>query len=129
VSRITAAVSRLASRLQSRAGVSVVYTREAGQPGERSVTLVAIPGGERQPVTEPQGRGGRVDRLDRDYLIVAADLVLGGTLVTPESGDRVTETIDGTACVFELLATPGEPCWRYTDATRQMIRVHTKPVS
>jgi hypothetical protein len=126
--RVQQSVARLAARLQSRAGVSVTYTRDAGTPQEQSVQVTAITGGERQPITEPQARATRVDRLERDFLIRSSELLLGGASVVPAEGDRITETIDGVVCVFESIKTPTEPAWRYTDATRAMIRIHTKQV-
>ena len=40
------------------------------------------------------GYGGvQMQWTDRDFLIPAADLVLGGSTVTPQRGDRINETV------------------------------------
>jgi hypothetical protein len=64
----------------------------------------------------------------RDFLIAAADLVLDGAVVLPESGDRVTETQGEQTFVYECVAPGSEPCWRYSDVYRQTLRIHTKQV-
>lgn len=78
----------------------------------------------------PQEAGGAaVVWGDRDYLIPVADLVLGGTAVTPKRGDRIEETVGGTVVTFEVQSPLAEPEWRYSDQTRTVYRVHTKKVA
>ena len=64
----------------------------------------------------------------RDFIILAADLVLGGPPVTPERGDRISERQGGQTFVYELVGPGQEPCWLYSDPYRQALRVHTKQV-
>jgi hypothetical protein len=129
VSRLHAAVAYLAARLQSRAGVSVTYTRDAGTPQEQSVQITAIPGQQRSTADPNQNQVGRVDSVARDYVIRVADLpgLVEQTWV-PRSGDRVIETIAGIATTFVVTPTATEACWRYTDQTHTAIRVHTQPL-
>ena len=49
---------------------------------------------------------------DRDYLIRAADLVLGGSSVQPQRGDQIRETVGAQSLVYEVLAHGDEPPWR-----------------
>jgi hypothetical protein len=73
---------------------------------------------------------GVVERWEsRDFLIAARDLVLGGTVVLPAAGDRVSETQDGKVFVYEVMAPGKEPCWRYSDPYRRTLRIHTKQVA
>lgn len=65
---------------------------------------------------------------DRDYLIPVADLTVSGTTFEPIRGDRITETIGGTATVFEVISPVGEPEVRFSDPGRTVYRVHTKKV-
>lgn len=107
--------------LQTAGGVSVVYVR-----GVQSLPLTAVVG--RTAFAQVGGQnaaGAAVIWGDRDYLITAADLTLG----EPRRGDRITETIDGVACVFECMAPGNEPAWRWSDAGRTKYRIHTKQVS
>jgi hypothetical protein len=118
--------SLLARGLKGAAGVSVVYAR-----GADSVTLS---GDTAVWVGNTLFRLGEFDGLrvmwgERDYLIAAADLVLDGTAVEPRENDRVAETVNGTAMVFDVLPPPGEPSWRWSDPGRTIYRVHVKRVS
>lgn len=76
------------------------------------------------------GYGAQVRTEARDYLILAADLVLPGAgLTLPQRGDRIRETIGtGAAVIYEVMAPGDEPAWRYSDAYRQTLRIHTKQV-
>jgi hypothetical protein len=66
---------------------------------------------------------GRVVRYEsRDFLITAEKLVLNGTVVLPERGDEIID--DGF--VYEVMAPANEPEWRYSDAFRKTLRIHTK---
>lgn len=56
----------------------------------------------------------------RDYLIQAGRMPFG----QPERGDRITEG----AVVYEVAAPAGVPVFRYGDAYRTVVRVHTKYV-
>ncbi|HQL54903.1 MAG TPA: hypothetical protein PLQ87_09365 [Phycisphaerae bacterium] len=62
----------------------------------------------------------------RDYLITAADLVLAGKQDLPRAGDRIRETDDDQIFLYEVMAPGGEPPWRYSDAYRRSLRIHTK---
>ena len=78
--------------------------------------------------TVPEARDGKTRLIwsDRDYLLKAADLVIGGVAVTPEEGDWFTEAVaDGTKR-FKVLPYADEPCWRFSDPQRTELRVHTK---
>ena len=75
------------------------------------------------------GYGGtRMEWTDRDYLISAAKLVLGGVQVEPQAGDQIRETVGDAVHVYEALAPGGEPAWRWSDPHRRMLRVHAKHV-
>lgn len=102
--------------------VTVTYAR-----GATTLTITdALVG--RSILSSNQQGAARVVRTERDYLIPAASM---GALGTPAEGDRITETINGTATTFKVLTPPtGEPAVRFSDeATRTTYRVHTKRVA
>jgi hypothetical protein len=69
-----------------------------------------------------------VQFTSRDFLITAADLVLGGAVVQPKAGDCITESAASGTIVYQVLAPGKEPCWRWSDPYRNTIRIHTKQV-
>jgi len=72
---------------------------------------------------------GVLERIEaRDYLILAADLMLSGIPALPKAGDKVLEVEDGKTFTYEILAPGNEPCWRYSDLYRVTLRIHTKLV-
>jgi len=95
--------------------------------GEESVEVLATVG---RTVFETTDAYGVVEHSEsRDFLILAADLVLGGQAVLPERGDRIRETQDGKTFVYEVMAPGKEPEWRWSDGYRRTLRIHTKQVA
>lgn len=101
-------------------GVSVTYTR-----GGTDYPLTATPSRENDDAVSVPNPGTRVSDRERDYLIVYADLVAAG-LGEPAEGDRITETLNGAAVVFEVGRRRTEPAWRWADHQRTRVRVHTR---
>lgn len=123
MSLMSRGMSMLKSQLQSAAGVSVTYTR-----GAYSVSLTAVVG--RTVFASNLQGAARIEFGDRDYLIEAADLILNSATVEPVKGDRITEVVNGATMVFEaMIPSTGEPCWRYSDPARTILRIHCKRVS
>ena len=107
------------TRSETGTGVSVLYTR-----GATTAPLVVTPSVEDlDATTQPSPTARNLDR-ERDYLIVLADIVSAGFGV-PADGDRITETLNGVAETFEVTARRTEPAWRWADAQRTRVRVHT----
>ena len=93
-----------------------------------------------QTVDVPASIGRTVFRLDkgygvteryeaRDFLILSRDLRLGGTPALPQRGDRIREPEGCRTFVYEVMAPGNEPHYRYADAFRKTLRIHTKLVS
>lgn len=119
-------VEWLANQLQEHVGRSVTYTR-----GAASVTLTVTLGRKLLKVGDDLG-GLRMVMTDRDYIIVAADLVLSGSLTTPAKGDTITDAgdPDGVSRTWEVLSPGGDEApWNWSDPYRILIRVHTKQVA
>lgn len=89
----------------------VTYVR-----GDDQVTVQATIG--RTRFETDDGTIVRVDYTDRDFLILAADLVLAGQPTEPERGDLIREEDRE----FEVLD------WRYSDPYRLTLRITTKYV-
>ena len=94
--------------------------------GAQSVDLPATIGKTTFEVDD--GYGVLVRHESRDFLVLAADLVLDGAPVLPQRGDRVRETQGQQVFVYEVTAPGKEPCWRYSDPYRKTLRIHSKQV-
>jgi hypothetical protein len=113
----------LADQLHEHAASEVVYHR-----GTDEVTVRATIG--RTLLKLDDGLGGvRMEWTDRDYLIRAADLALGGNPAQPQRGDQIREVAGAQTLVYEVLAPGNEPPWRWADPHRQMYRIHAKHVA
>ena len=100
---------------------SVVY--------QRGTDTVQVPATIGQTVFQIDDGAGALLRIEsRDYLIRAVDLVLGGNAILPKRGDRIRETSGTQVFVYEVVGPGDEPCWRWSDAYRQTLRIHTKQV-
>jgi hypothetical protein len=76
---------------------------------------------------EQQDQFGVVHRIEsRDYLVLAADLVIAGETVLPKAGDRIAEPAGTGALLYEVMAPEGEPPFRFSDPERITLRIHTK---
>ena len=94
--------------------------------GSRSVEIAATIGKTAFEVDD--GYGVLVRHESRDFLVLAADLVLGDTPTLPQRSDRIRETQGQQVFVYEVTAPGKEPCWRYSDPYRKTLRIHTKSI-
>ncbi len=116
---IESGVGWLKDKLKAHASRQVVYRR-----GTSQTSVQAVVG--RSLLKLDDGYGGvRVTWTDRDFVIAAQDLILGGNVTLPQRGDRIEQTIDGVTHVFEVAAPGGEPEWRWSDPHQIMLRIHT----
>lgn len=110
----------LHGKRKSDASKAVSYAR-----GSDSATLYATKTGRRdQSLTVPEPIQTQTQEMD--WLINAADLIVGPDLIVPDVGDVITETIDGSDFTWEVLNTGSEACWRFEDRNNSVYRVHTK---
>lgn len=92
--------------------------------GPNETDVLATPGQSRFDQTDDNGIVREIE--SRDWLIRTEDYAFDGEATTPELGDRIVDTVAGVGWVYEVLNVQGEPAWRYCDATRGSLRVHTK---
>lgn len=101
---------------------TVTYLRNGA-----TVELQATPG---RTSFESQDDSGFLTRFEsRDWLVNAEDLVIDDVQTTPRDGDRIQEVVDGETYTYALMTIPGQQAWRWCDAYRKSIRIHTKQVS
>jgi len=100
-------------------GGAVTYVR-----GGSSVSVTAEPVIHDHDVDEHAG--ARTKLQFRDYLIAVADLVISGSPITPRSGDRIQETINGTAEQFQVMPIGDSPAAEYTDTSATTWLIRTK---
>ena len=111
----------LADQLKSHASRSVTYSR-----GAQSVAVNATIG---KTEFEIEDDAGVVQRIEsRDFLIQAADLLLGGSITLPVAGDQIRETQGSNTFVYEVMAPGNEPPYQFSDPYRKLLRIHTKHV-
>ena len=112
----------LGQQLKAVAGVTITYTRgiNAATGLTGTVTLA------RYETVDSEGFG--IVALSRDYVLHAADLVVGGALIVPRAGDQITETILGTAQVFEVMALGELKESEPLDTDGLLLLIHTKKV-
>lgn len=113
----------LAGQFRSHLSSAVTYTR-----GVNSISgLLATVGRTQFETTDDNGV---VEAWEsRDFIVSKSDMVLSSTAIEPARGDRITQTLNGATCVFEVMAPAGQPVWRWSDSRRYRMRIHTKLVS
>ena len=119
---IDAASAQLDDWIADELSRTVVYKR-----GADTVSVSAAPGRTEFPVDSETAVLESYE--SRDWMIKAADLVLGEETVLPEPGDQVRDTQGATVYVYEVMAPAGEQHYRFADDPyRRMLRIHTKLV-
>ena len=111
----------LADQLHAHASRPITYRR-----GVQQVALNATLG---RKDFEADTHEGRLYIRANDFLVRAADLMLGGQLTLPERGDQIDVNFDGATATFEVLVQDGIPPWEFSDPHQQVLRIHTKKVA
>jgi hypothetical protein len=114
----------LAAALKASASETVSYYRDGFAP---LTTLQATPGSSLLRVRDAAGQS-KVERTECDFIVTAADLILGGRVVEPKAGDRVHVAAGTKTLIFQVMAPTGEAPYRYSDPARTILRIHTKHV-
>lgn len=115
-------VAFLDAQRKAHMASEVVYRR-----GAEDLAIAATVGVTRFEVEDESGFRSQVTA--RDYLVTAADMVLGGQAAEPAVGDTIRETIGSQVFVHEVLPFGLEPAWRWSDPHRTTFRIHTKHTS
>lgn len=98
---------------------------------QRGPWSISVPAGIGRTTFQVDNGSGVIENVEsRDFLILTANLVLGGTVTLPKAGDRIREagSSDSTSYIYEVLAPGTEPAYRFSDPYRRTLRIHTKQV-
>ena len=118
---IASGTTWLTSQLKSHASETVTLSRS----GETDATLSATIGSSEFETDDERGFLTKVE--SRDYIVDAADYDFGAGPVEPARGDQFRETVGSAVQVYEVLPFGAErQLFRYSDAARTRLRVHTK---
>lgn len=116
-------LARHFQRLQGTAGVAVTYSR-----GAASVEIaLAVPG--QTPVSIEDEAGVSIRGKRADWIIMAADLVLGGVAVLPEVGDQIRVAAATGTAVYEVQRLAGEGHCVACDQKQTAFRIHTRLIN
>jgi len=115
---LAAGAAWMTGQLQAAAGTTVTYRR-----GTDTADVTATIG---RSEFEAQDQSGVIERWEsRDYLVPAADMPFG----EPARGDVIVETSGTIELEYEVASPRGVPVFRYGDAFRSIVRIHTKQIS
>jgi hypothetical protein len=122
------------SRWQRRQlAVPVVYERVASPDVDAFMVSAPAVLGRAGATSDESVDPMRLDADDVDFLIAAADLRVGGSMIEPCADDRVYCSRNGTTHVYEVLPTTrasrgGEKPWRWSDPQQTIRRIHARHV-
>lgn len=92
--------------------------------GDSAVAVRAVVG---RSEFEHADAEGHVTRLQpKDFLILAAELLVDDVPAEPAPGDRVVQGGLEDGHVYEVMDLPGVPCWSWSDPLHAKYRIHTK---
>lgn len=116
-------LTAMSATMKAVASQSVTYAR-----GLDSVDVRATYGKKLLKLSDGQG-GTRMEWTDMDFLIDAADLVLGGESIEPARGDAIYLIAGDVVQQFEVAPYGDEPPWRWSDPYHLKYRIHAKHVA
>lgn len=99
-------------------GETITYSDGSG-----SVTVTAAIGRTEFETVDMSGITERVEM--RDFLVIATDLVISASAVTPSRGHTITWGSD----TYEVMSPGREPVHEHVDQHAYMFRIHTKRTS
>ena len=112
---LAAGAAWLTQQLNAAAGTTVTYRR-----GSDEAEVTATIG---RSDFEAADQSGVIENWEaRDYLVPTDQLPFG----EPLRGDVIVETSGGLDLEYEVAAPRGVPVFRYGDAFRSIVRIHTK---
>ncbi len=122
MSRLERGMQRFADRLIAQAGVPVTYGR-----GDASIEIQAIPGNTSFDAASAEGIWS-VAQAD-DWIVRAADLVIGGTLVLPAKEDWIRRTAGGWILTYRVRPLGDDRCYAELKPSGLLVRIHAKLVT
>lgn len=112
----------LAGKIKDFAGVACVYYR-----GADSVSVTGTINDKLYETVDDQGFTTQTKITD--FTFTAADLVISGSTIKPQRGDKIEIAEDGSTVGYEVLpSSAAEREWERFDNFGTMILVHTKRI-
>jgi len=109
-------------RLFASAAVSITYAR-----GGQAMSLEAVQG--QTPVHVEDSDGQLVRSKRSDWIIRAADLILGDENITPMVSDTIRVDVNKQTATYEVQRIAGEDCYYECDDLGTYLRIHTRQVN
>lgn len=109
----------LTARLKASASQAVTYETDDG-----TVEVQATIGSKPLRIEDMDG-GIRIEWSNVDFLIPAADLVIGYVPVIPARGHKIYWTVGSDEQVYEVRPHDGEAPYRWSDPNQTLLRIHT----
>lgn len=117
------AAAWLAGQLKEKAGRTVTYSRNG-------FDSAAITGWVAKKEYESVGADGMQTLVTSfEWSFEATDIVVNGSQITPRSGDIITETLNGTTIVYEVLPIENRPETEWQDDAGVMVIARTRKVA
>ncbi len=120
------AVKGLHRAARASRGLAVTYCRGSGE-SELQASITAVPARNRVEMGDEFGMA--VTSYERDWIVLATDLVLGDEQVLPERGDRILQTVDGSVQTYEVTPLAGQRHYQPCDDQSRLLRVHTRHIA
>ena len=119
VDMLECAVSWLNDMRRAYMSRRVIYQR-----GDEFIEMAATLGSTTYEITDDAG--ATVKAVASDFIVSAADLILGGQAVEPQLGDRIMVPVGAATVVYEVLDLGGAGHYRRADPLGKALRIHTK---
>jgi hypothetical protein len=104
-------------KIRKQRGVQITYRRK-----QQTVNFIAVP--TKTNFVIDQSQQYRTKKVDKEYIVESALLILNGALIKPKPGDRITE---GTL-EYETVEGSDRQCYRPVDPTETYIRIFVQKV-
>ena len=111
--------TRLSNSLASILGETVSYS-----DGSHSVDWSCTPTSTQRQLVD--GSGNLIEWESFDFVGLASEIVLDGSVVIPKRGHRITRTLGETTEVYEVHSPGTEQHFRYSLPDKSIVRIHTK---
>lgn len=116
---IASLITSAVKTARNTVGSAVTYHSESG-----SVELTAALGWSPFEITDELGRVSTW--RSRDFVLLAAELVIGGQTIEPQRGHYILLAAGSRVERYTVQhPDPKQPPWRYMDPTNTALRVHT----
>lgn len=119
---LQSALASLDATQKTHMAQAVTYHR-----GASSVAVTATPASSEFEVADLTTGLSSTTEM-QDFLIAAADIIIGGSVVEPAPGDQVRWVIGSDTFIYEVMEIQGQQCFKYTSPYKNRVRIHSKQI-